>query len=213
MDLAAYIDHTLLKPDATQDMIRRLCSEALEYGFFSVCVNPCWVPVCSGILKGFGPVVCSVAGFPLGATPMAPAEAQWAAAAGASEIDMVLPLGLLKAGDHTGVLHGVRDVVEAVPGVPVKVILETCLLSDREKLTACSIAMDAGAAFVKTSTGFSSGGATVHDVALMRGAVGDRLGVKASGGIRNREDALAMINAGASRIGASSSIAIINGNK
>lgn len=213
MDLAGYIDHTLLKPDATGDMIRKLCKEAVDYRFFSVCVNPVWVPLCSELLEDREPLVCSVVGFPLGASPLAPAEAQWAVARGAGEIDMVIPLGFLKAGNSRGVLQGVRDVVEAVPGTPVKVILETCLLSDQEKSAACFISMEAGAAFVKTSTGFSKGGATVHDVALMREAVGDRMGVKASGGIRTTEDALAMIDAGASRIGASSSIAIVNGNK
>jgi len=213
MDLAAYIDHTLLKPDATEAMHRKLCEEAIQYGFFCVCVNPVWVPFCSEILAGSRSVVCSVVGFPLGASPMAAAEAQWAVGRGAAEIDMVLNAGFLKTGKTKAVLHGIRDVVEAVPGVPVKVILETCLLTDCEKKLACKLSEEAGAAYVKTSTGFSGGGATIHDVKLMRQAVGSRLGVKASGGVRTREDAEAMIEAGASRIGTSSSIAIVNGNK
>ena len=186
MDIAGLIDHTLLKPDATGDDVRILCSEASQYGFCSVCVNPLWVPLCNEILAESKPLVCSVVGFPLGATPLAAAEAQWVVSRGAGEVDMVLPVGFLKQGNTRGVLEAVRDVVEAVHGVPVKVILETCLLSDDEKVTACLISMDAGAAFVKTSTGFSSGGATLHDVALMRQTVGNSMGVKASGGIRNR---------------------------
>lgn len=178
MDLAGYIDHTLLKPDATPSMIDGLCREAIDYSFFSVCVNPVWVPLCFDILHGRGPLVCSVAGFPLGATPLTPREAEWAVSRGASEIDMVIPLGLLRAGDHRGVYRCVQEVVKAVPGTPVKVILETCLLSQQEKVTACSISIDAGAAFVKTSTGFARGGATVPDVRLMRETVGDRAGVK-----------------------------------
>jgi len=213
VDIAGLIDHTLLKPDATGDDVRILCSEASQYGFCSVCVNPLWVPLCNEILAESKPLVCSVVGFPLGATPLAAAEAQWVVSRGAGEVDMVLPVGFLKQGNTRGVLEAVRDVVEAVPGVPVKVILETCLLSDDEKVTACLISMDAGAAFVKTSTGFSSGGATLHDVALMRQTVGNSMGVKASGGIRNFEQALAMVEAGASRIGASSGIAIVNGSK
>jgi len=213
MDLAGVIDHTLLKPDATEEMIRLLCSQARQYGFFSVCVNPVWVPLCSEILKGSQPKICSVAGFPLGATPLAAAEAQWAVSRGADEIDMVIPVGLLKQGDRKGVLTSVRDVVRAVPGIPVKAILETCLLSDEEKVTACLIAGDAGAAFVKTSTGFAGGGATVSDVRLMRHAVGDKMGVKASGGIGSREKAMAMIEAGASRIGTSKGILIVSDSK
>lgn len=213
MDLAGYIDHTLLKPDATKTMLEKLCEEAIEYGFHSVCVNPLWVPFCSEILFGSKPCVCSVAGFPLGASPLAADEAAWAVARGAGEIDMVIPIGLLKSSDAKGVARGISRVVNAVPGIPVKVILETCLLTDKEKVDACRISEDSGAAFVKTSTGFSIGGATPHDVRLMRAAVGSRLGVKASGGIHTREEAEKMIEAGASRIGASCSIAIINGNK
>ncbi len=213
MDLASVIDHTLLKPDATGDQIRKLCLEAVEYGFCSVCVNPVWVPLCSGELREHRPIVCSVAGFPLGATPMAAGEAEWAVSRGAGEIDMVLPVGLLKAGDRRGVLRSIEEVVKAVQGTPVKVILETCLLTREEKILACRLSEEAGAAFVKTSTGFAGGGATTEDIALMSETVGGRLGVKASGGIRTREDALAMIEAGATRIGASSSITIVNGNK
>lgn len=213
MDLASVIDHTLLKPDATADHIRKLCQEAVEYGFCSVCVNPVWVPLCAGELQGRQPLVCSVAGFPLGATPMAAGEAEWAVSRGAGEIDMVIPVGYLKAGNRSGVLQSIEDVVKAVPGIPVKVILETCLLNRAEKVLACELSEEAGAAFVKTSTGFAGGGATVEDIALMSETVGGRLGVKASGGIRTRQDALAMIGAGATRIGASSSIAIVNGNK
>jgi deoxyribose-phosphate aldolase len=213
LDLASVIDHTLLKPDATGDQIRKLCLEAVEYGFCSVCVNPVWVPLCAGELREHRPIVCSVAGFPLGATPMAAGEAEWAVSRGAGEIDMVLPVGLLKAGDRRGVLRSIEEVVKAVQGTPVKVILETCLLTREEKILACRLSEEAGAAFVKTSTGFAGGGATVEDIALMSETVGGRLGVKASGGIRTREDALAMIGAGATRIGASSSIAIVNDNK
>ena len=213
MDLASVIDHTLLKPDATGDQIRKRCLEAVEYGFCSVCVNPLWVPLCAGELKEKQPLVCSVAGFPLGATPMAAGEAEWAVSRGAGEIDMVIPVGYLKAGNRSGVLRSIEEVVKAVPGTPVKVILETCLLTREEKILACRLSEEAGAAFVKTSTGFAGGGATTEDIALMSETVGGRLGVKASGGIRTREDALAMIEAGATRIGASSSIAIVNGNK
>lgn len=210
MDLAGVIDHTLLKPDATEDMVTELCRQAERYGFYSVCVNPVWVPLCSELLDGLKPLVCSVAGFPLGATPMAAAEAQWAVSRGAEEVDMVIPVGFIRQGDHTRALEAVRDVVEAVPGIPVKVIIETCLLTREQKITACKIAADAGAAFVKTSTGFAGGGATVSDVMLMRLTVGEALGVKASGGISSRETALSMIKAGASRIGTSSGIAIVS---
>jgi len=213
LDIAGLIDHTLLKPDATEPDVVKLCEEASQYGFCSVCVNPLWVPLASELLTEASPLVCSVVGFPLGATPMAAAEAQWAVSRGAGEIDMVIPVGLLKQGHTSGVLRAIQDVVEAVPSTGVKVILETCLLTDQEKITACQIAVDAGAAFVKTSTGFSLGGATAADVKLMRDTVGDLLGVKASGGIRNYDQAAAMVNAGASRIGASSSIAIVNGSK
>jgi len=213
MNLASLIDHTLLKPDATGFMIERLCAEAAEYNFFSVCVNPIWVPFAAELLAGETPLVCSVVGFPLGATPLVAKEAEWAVSSGAGEIDMVLPVGLLKQGDHEQVLQVIKQVVTAVPGVPVKVILETCLLTDEEKVTACKISMEAGAAFVKTSTGFAKGGATLADIKLMRETVGSSMGVKASGGVRDYTTALDMVEAGASRIGTSSGIAIVNGNK
>jgi len=209
MNLASLIDHTLLKPDATGSMIERLCAEAAEYNFFSVCVNPIWVPFAAELLAGETPLVCSVVGFPLGATPLVAKEAEWAVSKGAGEIDMVLPVGLLKQGDPEQVLQVIKQVVTAVPGVPVKVILETCLLTDEEKVTACKISMEAGAAFVKTSTGFAKGGATLADIKLMRETVGSSMGVKASGGIKDKQKAIAMLKAGANRIGASSSIKII----
>ncbi len=213
MNMASFIDHTLLKPDATSDMIERLCAEAVEYHFYSVCVNPIWVPFARELLEGESPLVCSVVGFPLGATPLIAGEAEWAVASGAGEVDMVIPVGFLKQGDTVSVQRFIHEVVTAVPETPVKVILETCLLTDEEKITACSIALDSGAAFVKTSTGFSKGGATLSDVRLMRKTVGSSIGVKASGGVRNYDTAVAMIEAGASRIGTSSGITIVSGNK
>ncbi|MCK5841107.1 MAG: deoxyribose-phosphate aldolase [Candidatus Sabulitectum sp.] len=213
MNLASLIDHTLLKPDATGSMVERLCAEAAEYNFFSVCVNPMWVPFAAELLAGETSLVCSVVGFPLGATPLVAKEAEWAVSRGAGEIDMVLPVGLLKQGDHAGVLRVINQVVTVVPGVTVKVILETCLLTDEEKVTACKLSMEAGAAFVKTSTGFAKGGATLSDIRLMRETVGSFMGVKASGGVRDYTTALDMVEAGASRIGTSSGIAIVNGNK
>lgn len=213
MHLASIIDHTLLKPDATGLMIEKLCAEAVEYQFYSVCVNPIWVPFCSGLLNSETPLVCSVAGFPLGSTPLVAKEAEWVVSRGAGEVDMVLPVGLLKQGETSEVLRIIQEVVTAVSGVPVKVILETCLLTDDEKVTACFITMDAGAAFVKTSTGFSKGGATLADIRLMRETVGSSLGVKASGGVRDFNTATAMVEAGASRIGTSSGISIVNDNK
>jgi len=213
VDIASIIDHTLLRPDATEKMIEKLCAEAAEYHFYSVCVNPVWVPFCKEFLDFETPLVCSVAGFPLGASPMVAGEAEWAVARGADEVDMVLPVGLLKQGDTAEVLRIIHEVVTEVPGIPVKVILETCLLTDDEKITACSISKDAGAAFVKTSTGFSKGGATVPDIRLMRKTVGSLMGVKASGGVRDFNTAIAMVKAGASRIGTSGSITIVNGNK
>jgi deoxyribose-phosphate aldolase len=213
LNIASLIDHTLLKPDTTGAMIEGLCREAVDYQFFSVCVNPLWVPPAVELLEGKTPVVCSVVGFPLGATPLAAEEARWAVAHGAREVDMVLPVGLLKQGDNEAVLRFIREVVTAVPAIPVKVILETCLLTDKEKLKACSVSLEAGAAFVKTSTGFSSGGATLSDVRLMSNSVGQFMGVKASGGIRSFAAAIAMVEAGATRIGTSSGIAIVNGSK
>ena len=209
--LNRYIDHTLLKADATPAQIEKLCGEALTYHFASVCVNSCYVPLCAQRLKGSDVAVCCVAGFPLGAmlTEAKAAETRLAVAAGAQEVDMVINVGKAKAGDWAYVEADIRAVVEAAGAAHVKVILECCLLTDEEKQRACACAKAAGAAFVKTSTGFSSGGATVQDVALMRRAVGPAMGVKAAGGIRTRQDALAMLEAGANRLGASAGIAIV----
>lgn len=215
MDLAQKIDHTLLRPDATEAEISRLCDEAREYKFFSVCVNPYWVAYCANALEGSAVKVCTVVGFPLGATTTAAKqlEATTATAHGATEIDMVLNIGALKSGLLSDVETDIRGVAEATHkgGAILKVIFETCLLTDIEKEHACRLSVAAGADFVKTSTGFSKGGATVEDIALMRRMVGPRIGVKASGGVRTYDDAIRMINAGASRIGASSSIAIVTG--
>lgn len=211
--LAKYIDHTLLKADATPEQIKKLCAEAEEYQFASVCVNSCYARLAHECLRGRGVAVCCVVGFPLGAmSPRAMAyEARCAAEDGASEIDMVLPIGALKAGDDETVRETIGAVVEAVTGrAIVKVILEACLLTDAEKVRACQLAESVGAAFVKTSTGFSSGGATEHDVALMRKSVSSAVQVKAAGGIRDRETALRMIAAGADRIGASAGIQIVS---
>ena len=211
--LAKYIDHTLLKADATPEQIKKLCAEAEEYQFASVCVNSCYAKLAHECLRGRGVAVCCVVGFPLGAmSPRAMAyEARCAAEDGASEIDMVLPIGALKSGDDETVRETIGAVVEAVTGLAiVKVILEACLLTDAEKVRACQLAESVGAAFVKTSTGFSSGGATEHDVALMRKSVSSAVQVKAAGGIRDRETALRMIAAGADRIGASAGIQIVS---
>lgn len=211
--LAKYIDHTLLKADATPEQIKKLCAEAEEYQFASVCVNSCYARLAHECLRGRGVAVCCVVGFPLGAmSPRAMAyEARCAAEDGASEIDMVLPIGALKAGDDETVRETIGAVVEAVTGrAIVKVIIEACLLTDAEKVRACQLAESVGAAFVKTSTGFSSGGATEHDVALMRKSVSSAVQVKAAGGIRDRETALRMIAAGADRIGASAGIQIVS---
>lgn len=210
--LASFIDHTNLKPTATEADIRRICSEAVEYGFASVCVNPVHVALVARQLKGSTVKTCSVVGFPLGAhtSGIKAAEAAQAVRDGAEEIDMVINIGALKAGNLEKVEQDIRGVVEAVPGRTVKVIIETCYLEDEEKRMACECAMRAGAAFVKTSTGFGSGGATVEDIKLMKTVVGDTLKVKASGGIRNFEDAKAMILAGADRIGASAGIKILD---
>jgi len=209
-ELAKYIDHTLLKPDASEDAVRRLCAEAREFGFASVCVNGSFTELVARELKGSGVKTCVVVGFPLGAgTSAAKAfETADAVSRGAEEIDMVLSVGRLRFGETAAVREDISAVVQAAEGALVKVILETCLLTDEQKELACRLAEEAGAHFVKTSTGFSTGGATVEDVALMRRVVGDRLGVKASGGIRTREDAERMIAAGASRIGASASVTI-----
>ena len=209
--IAAMIDHTLLKPEATPAQIEKLCAEAAEYHFASVCVNPVYIPLAARLLKGTGVKVCCVVGFPLGASApeQKAAEAASCAAMGAEELDMVIHVGAAKAGDWALVQRDIEGVVKAAAGHTVKVIIETCLLTDEEKVKACEAAKAAGAHFVKTSTGFSTGGATTHDIALMRKTVGPEMGVKASGGIRDYETAMAMIEAGANRIGASAGIAIV----
>jgi len=212
LDLAPLIDHTLLKSDAAAGEIDRLCREAVDYRFASVCVNGCWAPRCRELLQGSGVKLCCVVGFPLGAMASAAKafEAAEAVAAGADEIDMVLNLGALKSGDPDAVERDIRAVVAAARGRAVKVILETGLLDDGEKVLACRISQRAGAAFVKTATGFVPGSAaTVADIALMRRTVGPAMGVKASGGIRTRADAELMVANGANRIGTSSGIAIV----
>lgn len=208
--LASMIDHTLLKPDAVRDDMVKLCREAVEYGFASVCVNPIWVRLCSELLKDRKPLVCSVIGFPLGASACMAGEAEAAVARGAEELDMVIPIGFLKSGLIRQTAECISSVVAASHGAPIKVIIETCLLTHREKVLACRTAMDNGASWVKTSTGFSTGGATAEDVALMKEVVGRHLGVKASGGIRTIDDALRMIEAGAGRLGCSGSVRIID---
>ncbi|MEJ5366918.1 MAG: deoxyribose-phosphate aldolase [Bryobacteraceae bacterium] len=211
--LARLIDHTILKPEATEADVRKVCREARGYGFASVCVNPFWVPLVARELKGSGVKVCTVVGFPLGATSTAAkvCEAELALRDGAEEIDMVMNVGALKSGDYAAVESDIRLVAETCHkhGALLKVILETALLEDAEKAIACALAKLAGADFVKTSTGFSKHGATVADVALMRRVVGESMGVKASGGIRTLEDLKAMTAAGATRIGASASVRIV----
>jgi deoxyribose-phosphate aldolase len=215
-DLAAYIDHTLLKPEATLEQIETLCAEAAKYRFCSVCVNPFWVATCARLLAGSGVKVCTVIGFPLGAShaSVKAFETRQAIADGATEVDMVMNVGALKSGLHDVVLRDMQAVADAAgEGVVTKVILETALLTDPEKVKACELAKRAGLDFVKTSTGFGPGGATAGDVALMRRVVGEEMGVKASGGVRDREGALLMIQAGASRIGASASVKIVGAGK
>ena len=209
-NIAFLIDHTNLKPEARGSDIEKLCREAVQYGFASVCVNPCYVAEAAGRLAGTKVRVCCVVGFPLGAstTECKTFEARLAVRNGASEIDMVMNVGWLKDKRYEDVKNDIAAVVESVPDNPVKVILETCLLDKSEIVKACRLAKDAGAAFVKTSTGFSAGGATAEDVALMRQTVGPDMGVKASGGIRTRETAEIMIEAGADRLGTSKSIEI-----
>lgn len=213
-ELAGIIDHTLLKPAATAGEIAQLCAEARQYGFGAVCVNGGWVAACRELLAGAPVKVCCVVGFPLGAmAPPAKAfEAAQAVRDGAAELDMVLNLGALKSGDDAWVEADIRAVVAAAEGRPVKVILETGLLSEPEKVRACQLAQRAGAAFVKTSTGFVPGSAaTEADIALMRRTVGPEMGVKASGGVRSTAEARAMVAAGANRLGTSSGIAIVTG--
>ena len=216
-ELARKIDHTLLKPDATADQIKALCDEAKKYDFASVCVNPGYVTLCCDLLKGTNVKVCTVISFPLGSTTTETKrfEAEQAIANGAEEIDMVINVGRLKQGDYDYVFQDVNQVVLAAKKYEAvcKVILETALLTDEEKIKACIICKQAGADFVKTSTGFSKGGATAGDVALMKYVVGSSVGVKASGGIRSREDAEKMVASGADRIGASASVKIVLGQK
>ena len=209
-ELASYIDHTLLKPEATESQIRALCAEALQWRFASVGVNPRWAATAAEELRGSRVKVCTVIGFPLGASVSAVKEfeARRAVADGADELDMVVSVGDLKAGRDEYVRSDIAAVVRGAQGRTVKVIIEACLLTDEEKARACRLAAAAGADFVKTSTGFSKGGATVHDVALMRAVVGPDVGVKAAGGIHTRAEAEEMIAAGATRIGASAGAAI-----
>lgn len=213
MKLNKYIDHTILKPETTQEQVEKILSEAKEYDFASVCVNPTWVSLAADSLKDSDVKVCTVIGFPLGANTSAVKafETEDAIANGADEIDMVINVGALKAGNDALVLDDIKAVVDASGDKLVKVIIEACLLTNDEKVRACQLSKEAGADYVKTSTGFSTGGATVADVALMRKTVGPDMGVKASGGARSYEDAIAFIEAGASRIGASSGVAIMNG--
>ncbi len=217
MDIAKYIDHTNLKPYASAEDIKKLCDEAIEYGFYAVCVNPYRVKLAREYLagKGAGVKVASVIGFPLGATPteIKVAEAKKALEDGADELDMVINIGALKDKDYDYVRNDIAGVVKVAheKGAKVKVIIETCYLTDEEKVKACELAKEAGADFVKTSTGFGTGGATVEDVKLMRKVVGPEIGVKAAGGIHTYEQALAMIEAGATRIGASHGVQIVEG--
>lgn len=214
-EIARYIDHTMLKPDVDRDDIQKLCEEARKHDFFSVCVNSGNVRLASSFLSGSGVKVCAVVGFPLGAgTPAAKAfEAREAVRCGADEIDMVLNIGALRSRDYGLVVEDISRVVKAVPGKLVKVILETGMLTTEEKTIACALSKVADADFVKTSTGFGPGGATVEDITLMRGIVGPDVGVKASGGVRTYDDAVAMLEAGANRLGCSSSVAIVTGGK
>lgn len=216
-ELARMIDHTILKPEATPAEVGQVCDEAVENGFASVCINPSYVALAAQKLKNSSVKVCTVIGFPLGATTTVSKvhEAEEAIASGAQEVDMVINIGRLKAGDLDFVGDDIGSVVEAAHphSVIVKVIIEACLLTDKEKEEACRVSKNAGADFVKTSTGFSKAGATVADVALMRKAVGPTMGVKAAGGIRSYADALAMIENGASRIGTSSGVKIIQESK
>ena len=212
-DLAKLIDHTLLKPEATRDEVVKLCEEARAHRFASVCVNTTWVPLCKALLSGSDVMVCAVVGFPLGAmSPSAKAyEAREAMRQGAREIDMVINIGALKSRDYETVFEDICRVVKSCAPAQVKVILETSALDTEQKIIGCTLSKLAGAAFVKTSTGFGKGGATVEDVALMRRVVGPDLGVKASGGVRTADDVIKMAQAGANRIGASASVAIVTG--
>ncbi|AJD91509.1 deoxyribose-phosphate aldolase [Jeotgalibacillus malaysiensis] len=213
-NIAKMIDHTLLKPEATKEQITNLCEEAAEHGFMSVCVNPYWVKLSSELLQTTDVKVCTVIGFPLGAsaTETKAFETKQAIEDGATEVDMVINIGALKSGDFDTVKQDIQAVTAAAKGKALtKVIIETSLLTEEEKVKACELAVEAGTDYVKTSTGFSGGGATPEDIALMRKTVGPDLGVKASGGVRSAEDAQAMIDAGATRLGASAGIKIIQG--
>lgn len=212
MNVAKYIDHTILKPDATQEMVEKICAEAREYDFASVCVNQFYTKLVSKELEGTDVMTCTVVGFPLGANAkeVKAFETKLAVADGADEIDMVINIGALKDGKNDIVRDDIKAVVEAAGGKTVKVIIETCLLTDEEKVRACELSVEAGAHFVKTSTGFSTGGSTPADVALMRKTVGTKAKVKASGGVRDYEGAMAVIDAGADRIGASAGVKIMN---
>ncbi|WHK25539.1 deoxyribose-phosphate aldolase [Enterococcus faecalis] len=214
MELNRMIDHTILKPEATEAAVQKIIDEAKEYNFFSVCINPCWVAFASEQLADTDVAVCTVIGFPLGAnTPEVKAyEAADAIKNGANEVDMVINIGALKSQQYDHVRQDIQGIVDAAKGKAlVKVIIETALLTDEEKVKTCELAKEAGADFVKTSTGFSTGGAKVADIRLMRETVGPDMGVKASGGVHNAEEALAMIEAGATRIGASTGVAIVSG--
>ena len=213
MDIAKYIDHTVLAANATQEKIEKLCDEAREWRFASVCVNTCWTKLCAEKLKGTGVNVCVVVGFPLGAmcTKAKAYEAKCAVEDGADEVDMVINIGWLKDGKDDLVVNDIREVKKACGDKHLKVIIEACLLTEEEKVRACELSVKAGADFVKTSTGFSTGGAKAEDVELMRKTVGPDMGVKAAGGIRTYEDAMKMIEAGASRLGCSAGIAIVTG--
>ena len=214
-NIASYIDHTVLAADATEEKIQKLCNEAKEWKFASVCVNTCWTKYCTKQLKGTGVNVCTVVGFPLGAmcTKAKAFEAKCAVEDGANEVDMVINIGLLKDHKDDLVEADIREVKKACGDKVLKVIIEACLLTDEEKVRACELSVAAGADFVKTSTGFSKWGAKVEDVELMRKTVGDKAGVKAAGGIRTYEDAVKMIEAGANRLGCSAGIAIVQGAK
>ncbi|MCB9758626.1 MAG: deoxyribose-phosphate aldolase [Alphaproteobacteria bacterium] len=214
-DIAGLIDHTVLKPDTTRADIERVCKEALAYGFASVCINTTWLPLVVKMLAGSRVKPIAVVGFPLGAavTEAKAAETREAIRLGAEEIDMVINIGALKSGDHDLVLRDIAAVVAAAQGRPVKVILETSMLTREEKIAGSALSKAAGAAFVKTSTGFGGGGATAEDIALMRAVVGPDMGIKASGGVRSMADAQAMVKAGATRLGASASVAIVSGGK
>ncbi|WP_242220923.1 deoxyribose-phosphate aldolase [Bacillus cereus group sp. BfR-BA-01380] len=212
MNIAKLIDHTVLKPDTKKEDVMKVLEEAKKYNFASVCINPTWVKLAAEELAGHDVDVCTVIGFPLGAntTETKVFETKDVIAKGATEVDMVINVGALKDGDNELVEKDIYEVVQAAKGKAlVKVIIETCLLTDEEKVRACQLAVKAGTDFVKTSTGFSTGGATAEDIALMRKTVGENVGVKASGGVRTREDAEKMVKAGASRIGASASVAIV----